>query len=361
MPEIPREPLSLTWRRRAKSIPFVFLLGSLVLATLPLTLLAGTGFMIFERKRGSALRVVGFFAGYLGGEMAVLTVAAVEWLVGLGWTRGGKLRLRRWANWLGNFWGSYLHHLGWWFFKIRCVPTGLETLDAGGPVIVLLRHTSVGDVVFAPVFIGVRAGLQLRYVAKNELRADPAFDVIGGRLGSCWVNRSSDDPAAEIDKVCHLLERLDDKQAIVLFPEGTRFTPAKRDQLRGRLAGRLPPDLVVQARALRHLLPPRLGGPVALLERNPGADIILVNHAGYEGASTFSNLIEGNAVGVQVKIEFRRIPYAELPKGREALTHWLFERWTEMDQWIEEHHPANVTDAVAAVEASERDQEINHV
>ncbi len=357
MSETPVEPLSLTWRRRATSIPFIFVLGSLVLATLPLTLLAGTGFMIFERKRGSALRVVGFFAGYLAGEMAVLSLAAVQWVVGLGWTSGGKLRLRRWANGLGNFWGSYLHHLGWWFFKIRCLPVGLEALDAGGPVIVLLRHTSVGDVVFAPVFIGIRAGLQLRYVAKTELRRDPAFDVIGGRLGSCWVNRSSDDPAAEIDKVCHLLERLDDKQAIVLFPEGTRFTPAKRDQLRSRLAGRLPPDLVVQARALRNLLPPRLGGPVALLERNPGADVILVNHAGYEGASTFSDLIEGRAVGAQVKIEFRRIPYAELPKGRVALTHWLFDRWTEMDHWIDLHHPAPAPDAVA--ELAEQDQEIN--
>jgi len=357
-----REPWGLTWRRRAVTIPFIFLLGSLVLATLPLTLLAGVGFLVFERKRGSALRVVGFFAGYLVGEMIILTVAALEWVFGLGWlgTAASNERMRRWANWLGNTWGSYLHHLGWWFFRIRCHPKGLEVLEAGGPVIVMLRHTSVGDVVFAPVFIGIAAGLQLRYVAKNELRGDPAFDVIGGRLGSCWVKRSSDDPAREIDNVCHLLESFGRDQAIVLFPEGTRFTPTKRNELRGRLAGRLPPDLVVQARALRNLLPPRLGGPVALLERNPGADVILVNHAGYEGASTFSDLIEGRAVGAQVKVEFRRVAYADLPKGREALTHWLFDRWTEMDAWIDANHPlgmqaeADEADEAVAVEAEEQ-------
>jgi hypothetical protein len=98
---------------------------------------------------------------------------------------------------------------------------------------------------------------------------------------------------------------------------------------------------------------------VALLERNPGADVILVNHAGYEGASTFGDLIEGRAVGAHVKIELRRIPYAELPKGREALTHWLFDRWTEMDEWIEVNHPARVPDAASELE--QRDQEINEI
>jgi 1-acyl-sn-glycerol-3-phosphate acyltransferase len=343
-PSLQRESWSRTWSRRAKSIPLIMLAATLALVLLPLTALLAVLVAPFEPRRWAILRCVGFFTTYLVGESIFLTIAFLQWLFAFG-DRG---RLVGWTHWLSNVWGAILHGSGRVFFGLVADVTGMDAVEAGGPILVFFRHTSIADTPLAPVYIGKHAGLRLRYIAKRELQSDPIFDVIGSRLDTCFVARASKNPAREIDAVCSLLENMGPQDAIVLYPEGTRFSPEKRERIMARLGDQLDPVRLQRARRLRHLLPPRLGGPVALLERNPGADIVFCTHIGYEGAATFADLLHGRAIGRRIQVEFRRVPFAEVPTEREAIVDWLFAQWAQLDNWIDERMPRTPADRKVA-------------
>jgi 1-acyl-sn-glycerol-3-phosphate acyltransferase len=330
-------------RRRLLTVPLMFTLGLLAVALLPLTLALGGLAALVERRRGATLRCVLFFTSYLVGEMLFLSIAFLHWIAANPFSDRRHERLSRSAEWLADHWGNWLHHSGRLLFGFDVAVEGLEAFAPGGPVIVLMRHASMGDTVLAPVYVGRHGALHLRYVAKRELRNDPLFDVIGGRLGSVFVRRGSSQGAAEVEAVCAALESLGPRDAVVLYPEGTRFSVEKRARILRQLAAgdRLPDDLVARAREMRHVLPPRLGGPVALLERNPGADVVFCTHVGYEGSARFSDLLSGRAIGRHIQVSFRRVPFAEIPTGREAVTRWLFDEWAKLDRWIDERLPAD--------------------
>ncbi len=331
------EPRWQTWRRRARTIPLLFCLALLALATLPVSAALAILVAPLERRRGATLRCVGFFTSYLFGEMLFLMLAFGQWVAARPWTPAGALRLARWTEWLCNAWFGLLHASGQLFFELRIEVTGLEALDGGGPLIMMLRHCSMGDTPLAPVYLGRHQGLRLRLVAKHELLGDPLLDVLGGRMRSCFVRRGSSNTAHEVEAVCTLLDALGPRDAVVIYPEGTRFSPGKQARALERLAGHVHPSLLARARRLRHMLPPRLGGPIALLERNPGADVLFCVHVGYEGAVSFRDLFQGRAIGQHIQVHFRRVPFAHIPTGRDALTRWLFEEWSELDDWIDEH------------------------
>jgi 1-acyl-sn-glycerol-3-phosphate acyltransferase len=331
------EPWTRTWRRRAITIPSLVLMTLVALALLPLLLVGALFALPFERRRFTVARCVGFFTAYLVGEVAFLLFALGQWIAA-GPGKRGRQRLAHWTEGLGNAWGAALMGMGRLFFNLDVHVHGLESIEGGrGPLIVFPRHASMGDTPLAPVYLGQHAGLRLRYVAKRELRNDPIFDVIGGRIRSCFVDRESARAGREIAAIASLLEDLSPRDAVLLYPEGTRFSEEKRTRALARLGCHLPPALAAKARAMRHVLPPRLGGPVALLEHNPGADVVFVAHVGYEGVATFRDLLSGRAIGRRIEVDFRRVPFAELPKGREALTEWLYDQWARVDAWIDAH------------------------
>lgn len=329
-----QEQWGVTWRRRLVTIPTVYVMALVALALSPATLLGAALMAPFERRRGVALRCVGFITAYLVGEAAFLAAAGLQWLAAPGFTPRGAARLERFTARFGNAWGAYLFGCGRLFFGLRVHVSGLEALGGERPLLVFMRHASLGDTPLAPVYLGRHAGRRLRYVAKAELRKDPIFDLIGGRSRSCFVHRGSAHADREIAAICALLDDLGARDAIVIYPEGTRFSPEKRVRVLARAASHLPPELYARARAMRHVLPPRLGGPLALLEHNPGADVVFCAHAGYEGAATLRDLLDGRAIDRHVEVRFTRVPFEAIPKGREALERWLFERWGELDAWV---------------------------
>jgi hypothetical protein len=85
---------------------------------------------------------------------------------------------------------------------------------------------------------------------------------------------------------------------------------------------------------LVNVLPPHTGGPLALLERNRGADVVFCAHAGLEGAGSPSDLVAGRLVGSTVRVRFWRIAHAEIPAGADARIAWLYEQWQRVDDWI---------------------------
>ena len=92
-------------------------------------------------------------------------------------------------------------------------------------------------------------------------------------------------------------------------------------------------DLADIAATSNCVLPPRMGGVLALLDAAPDAAVVLVEHDGFEGAATFPLFWRGGLVGKKLRVRLRRFEPAEIPADGRAL--WLFERWRELDRWLD--------------------------
>jgi 1-acyl-sn-glycerol-3-phosphate acyltransferase len=334
------------WRRRALTFPVVYLGALIACALFPIALPLAFLADLVRGKRFALSRCVIFFCGYLAGEVAFISFGALQWFFAPFWTAAGRARLLRWSHFLSRSWGTYLDSGGRFVFSVGQKATGLEALEGGGPAICFLRHASIADNLLAPTYFANVAGFDLLYVAKRELQHDPIFDMIGNRIRACFVNRGSGQADREIARVVALLDDLGPKDAIIVYPEGTRFSEKKRAHVLEAIEKKGDAALTARARALRHVLPPRLGGPVALLEsaveRRAGTDVIFCFHAGYEGAATFGDLVQGRAIGRTVRLHFERVPFTDLPHGREAIAEWFYARWEKLDAWIDAELPGIV-------------------
>lgn len=320
-----------TWARRLITLPLYALLCLLLVATLPLLLGIAA---VADRVRGGSwpiVRCFTFFAFYLLCEVVGIGASFVAWVA----TGGGaaRNRFRAWNFALQCWWARTLLHGAERIFGMRLEVEEPPNLGRG-PIILFVRHASVGDTLLPAVLVSDRYGIVLRYVLKRELLWDPCLDIVGNRLLNCFVRRGSGESAREIELVQALMEDLGPQDGFLIYPEGTRFTPAKRRRLLARLAQKGDAAARAQAEALQHVLPPRLGGALALLARNAGADAVFCAHVGFEGAGSFKELLKGSLVNRLVRVRFWRIPYAEIPREAAAQTEWLYAQWTRIDDWI---------------------------
>ena len=104
------------------------------------------------------------------------------------------------------------------------------------------------------------------------------------------------------------------------------------------------------ANRLNNLLPPRLGGPLALLEEARGVDVVVCGHVGLDGFEYISDIWSGALVHTDVRIKLWRYPASEVPEGEQELTEWLYEIWQTLDDWVGEQRgqAAAATSASAA-------------
>ena len=177
---------------------------------------------------------------------------AAAWVASGGGRRDAWLRdvTRR----LQQLWAAALFGAVRALFGLRLEVTGGEDV-APGPVIVLIRHASIVDNLLPANLITRPHGIRLRYVLKRELLADPCLDVAGRRLPNYFVRRGTGE-TEERDRVGALAHGLGRDEGVLIYPEGTRFTPERRARAIARIAER-DPRLAARAERLRHLLPPR--------------------------------------------------------------------------------------------------------
>ena len=209
---------------------------------------------------------------------------------------------------------------------------GLEELRPG-PVIVFGRHVSLVDTLFPALALG-DCGLSLRYVLKRELQMVPLLDVVGHRLPNYFADRSGTDTERELAALSALATGLQADDSVVIFPEGTRGTDAKRARAVERL-GERHPELVEQAASLVHTMPPRWGGAFALLDAAPDADVVVFVHYGLDGLRGLRSILAALPFRRPVTVELWRIPRAEIPDDRDARRRWLFDLWTRVDAWVD--------------------------
>lgn len=314
--------------RRLVTVPSVYLL--LVLTTLlaPILVVVAAGVDLYRwfanRRPWMALRLLGFAWVYLLGEAWALIAMGVVGLLGRQRSIDRTFSLQRvWAAW--NF--AALR----FFFDLDFQVTDSDQVPPG-PILLLSRHASMIDTMLPAEYVVRPFGIKLRYVLKKELLLDPALDIGGNRLPNYFVDRKANDPAAERSAVRRLAGDLGPDEGVLIFPEGTRYSEEKRIQFVKRLrheTGRV----AEVAGSLRRVLPPRPGGTLALLEAS-AADVVVLMHRGLEGFARVKDMWNGDLVGSKIVTRFRRIRRSEIPEGRSRRVEWLFDLWSEVDDWV---------------------------
>ncbi len=321
--------------RRLVTIPLYFALFALAVVSLPVALVAAIASDLARGVRFAVTRALLFFTWYLGCECVGLLHAFGLWLWRLAahpeparWLAANVRLKARWAGWLWR--GAEI------FFGLRAEIEG-DREAARGPVLVLMRHASTADTILTSTFLTLRHGTDFRHVIKRELLWDPCLDVAGHRLPNYFVDRDSDDSAAEIRAVARLAEDLGPGDGVLIYPEGTRFTPAKRARILEKLTASGDRELAHRASSLVNVLPPRLGGTLGLLDAAPGVDVVFCAHVGFDGIQSFNQFLAGGLVNRTVRIAYWRVPAANIPADRDARIDWLFDHWARIDAWIAEH------------------------
>lgn len=330
------EPLFRRLRRRAVTIPAVTLGFVVALTISPVAFTFVLLFDLLRQKRTlPTTRLFGFFLSYLFTETFGLLQLLTLWIVCLG--RHDQLARRTWT--------VQRRYVAMHFFFVRTL-YGLrfevegDELARKGPLLVFIRHSSIVDTIIPGVFLANRHLLELRYVLKKELLVDPCLDVAGHWLPNHFVSRDGTDTAKELDAVARLKAGLSATDGVLLYPEGTRFSKTKR----ARTLERLKDDGVAFQRATRlvHLLPPRPGGALALLDAAPACDVLFVGHTGLEGFSSFKEIWNGDLVNRTVRIRFWREAAATIPSTRDERLDWLQQHWERMDDWLTTTEPVAV-------------------
>src|SRR4051794_5992936 len=327
------EPRWRAYARRLLTIPSVVVGFVLVTGLFPLLALVGLLIDAVRVLRGQpavALRVAAYAWCYLFGEAAGLLVYLLLWTASGFGLAGGALA--RWTFVLQRYWCA------WLFGSVRAVfRLGLEMEGADaaarGPFVLLTRHASIIDTLIPAAVAQARFGIRLRYVFKRELLWDPCLDVATDRVPGVFLSRSGHESERQIELVRRMARDLGPGDAILIFPEGTRFSEAKRDRAAEKVRESVP-ALGERAASFRNVLPPRLGGTLALLERSVGADVVMCEHTGLEGFATVGDVWSGSLVGSTIRVRLRRFARDEIPDGPTEQAAWLFDRWAEVDRWI---------------------------
>lgn len=319
--------------RRAVTLPVLFASTVFVWLLLPVLAVVAVAVDIVRwtahRTPFMACRLVAFFLAYSTAEAVGLTALFLSWM------RCRIFRsdacLLRDAFAIQKAWAEFLYGVVTRLLRLTVQVSGTAAIETG-PFILLSRHTSLVDTLLPTHFISRVHDRPIRFVLKDELLNDPALDVAGNRLPNYFVRREAADSTVETEAIERLAREMPGSEAVLIFPEGTRYTPEKRRRALTRLASRSP-SYLAKAERLQNVLPPRPRGTLALL-RGSDADVVVLAHRGLEGLVSISDIWRGAMIGRRVDVRFERIDRGQIPKSDAERVDWLFEVWERVDVWV---------------------------
>ncbi|MFN8051977.1 MAG: 1-acyl-sn-glycerol-3-phosphate acyltransferase [Acidimicrobiales bacterium] len=322
----------MTLRRRALSVGGV---AVAVVALAPLLVVALPVLALVDLATGKPslpmARLAVFGLWYLGWEVVAVAAASALWVAsGFGWRIHSPRFLlahrRLQTTWVVSLLGAARRVL-----RLDLQIEGAEHLS-DGPLVVLCRHASLVDTLI-PARLLLTQGLGVRYVLKDDLMWDPALDIIGHRLPNYFVDRSSPDPEAEALAIGRLAAGAAADEAVVIFPEGTRWSPGKRRRVIDSLHER-EPERARRAERNVFTMPPRSRGTLAILAGAADADVAVVAHTGLEGLSGPKEALRALPLRHPVRVSIRRIPRAEVPEDPAGQRAWLHDQWDQVEDWV---------------------------
>lgn len=313
--------------------PLLTLTAAAALVCAPLWLGLSVGLDVMRRQRLlSVTRGTLFFILYLQFQL-------------LGVIAGGALfiakcvlfpSVAKWHHWnrqLQNAWTKILFKSVKWVFSIR-FDAEIDAKTTTGPFILFVRHVSIVDTLFPACFVSIPWQVPLQYVLKSGLLWDPCLDLIGQRLPNCFVYRGGKHSTAESERLASLALNLPESEGLIIFPEGTRATPKKRQEMLSRATETNNAEMLHQLALFKHVVPPRRPGVNALLA-NSTCDVVFLAHTGFEGIATLNDIWNGSLVGRHVTVKIWRTNRTQWPAHSDGQWAECIEQWKKVDAFIE--------------------------
>ncbi len=322
----------------------MLLLSVVAVVTLPLTAVVAVLLgLLTPRAWTRPLRLLLVVVGYLAAEAVGLIALGVLWLIaGFGRSIRSPASERRHYVLVRTF-------LEWLYWLVKRVLHVSVRVDGPAPeayrdrpLIVFCRHAGPGD-----SFLIVHALLdwydrEPRIVLKDTLQWDPAIDVVLNRLPNRFIRSGSpglptaDHPEqAPVEQMIgELARKLDGNDALVLFPEGGNFTARRKVRAIQRLRHRGLHAEVRKAEAMRHVLPPRPAGVLAVLANAGDADVVWVGHTGTDHLLSVADIWGALPMDTEILMHWWHVSSNDVPREPEAQIHWLYEWWKQIDDWI---------------------------
>ncbi len=324
------------WLRRLRTYSLLVLMTVLVTSTFPLLLLCALAVdLVRALRRGTpwmSTRLLLFLLLYLSAQCVGVTFLGLAWVfAGVGQKR--QPQLIRWTYVIQTRWVCMLLKAIERLFSLTFSLTGFDQVTPG-PLLVFVRHCSIIDTLLPTAFLAATHQLRLKFVLKRELLNDPCIDTAGSRLPNYFAARDGADSTAEIAAVSSLASNLSATEGLLLFPEGTRFSPHKRARLLERLKDK-DPQAYQRAESLKHVLPPRLGGALASLQASD-ADVLFFAHQGLDGFASARELFRGALVRRTIHVRVWRVKREEIPQEPALREQWLHKQWQQLDDTIGE-------------------------
>ena len=332
------------WVRRSKTIPALVIAFTLTWLLFPVLLLVAFFRDALKDKTLPTVRLVAFGAWWLFMELLGVFTAFCFWLIFAPLKKLDSDRSQRWHSRLQGTWARSLAWGAKFTIRLRWTTEGLECLQAPGPIIVLARHGSQGDALLAAALLSGE-GRRLRFILKQQLLTDPCLDVVGHRIPNYFVNRDSTDNREELDNIKLLAKNLDQDEALIIFPEGTRFSPEKLASAIKNLH-ETNPLRTASVTNLRSVLPVRVAGTLAVLSAST-ADIVMCNHVGISDISSLRQLRAEVPLRNPLRFKLSRVPRKEVPAVEDqiAVTQWLDDQWLAVDEWVTNSEGASLPKA----------------
>lgn len=219
---------------------------------------------------------------------------------------------------------------GWWAWAVEHI-VGLKVHFSGDDVpaaenaVVIANHQGMGDIlVLLCLAIRKKRIGDLKWIVKDGLKYVPGLGWGMLFIECVFLKRAW---AKDETRIIHAFKKYKDAEIpvwMMMFPEGTRFTPAKlaASQTFATKAGLTP---------YRRLLIPRTKGfSTAVNGLRTHVSAVYSVTIGYPGkAPSLVSLIRGDVK--EVSCHVRRHPIASLPEDDKALADWLMRDFREKD------------------------------
>ena len=182
--------------------------------------------------------------------------------------------------------------------------------------IVIVNHQSWFDIPIVQEIISAR-GPRLTFLVKRSLVWVPVIGWICMLLGFPRLRRTGllEDRALDLNAVSQAAKQgVAARHALLIFAEGTRFTPKKRSD---------------QDSPFDHLLRPRVGGFAAACQIFPEGTPIIDLSIYYDGSSHFWRCLGGATKVIRVNVSTHSLDQMM------SADAFLNERWRTKDRWLQ--------------------------
>ena len=229
-------------------------------------------------------------------SLLILTLPALLLLKPLG-------RERALEPWIGWVYRSAVQIDSFWMLRVVGIQLEVKGEIPSHPSpIVIVNHQSWFDIPIVQEIISAR-GPRLTFLVKRSLVWVPVIGWICMLLGFPRLRRTGllEDRALDLNAVSQAAKQgVAARHALLIFAEGTRFTPKKRSD---------------QDSPFDHLLRPRVGGFAAACQNFPEGTPIIDLSIYYDGSSHFWRCLGGATKVIRVNVSTHSLDQTRFPQA----------------------------------------------